>query len=306
LFFPNQKRLFLSLIAWVPVSLSVPALSLASTENQGPDSLTGKEKLKVRFLKQMDDGNARLNLGLAYWIELNRQGHLYRTSNLAKFQSGDQIRFHVLPNTDGYAYIVMHKGTTGTKSVLFPPADSGINNFVKRGAECVVPRDGSLEFDQTPGTEQVGLLLSRGKIDPVAYLSVARSETKSSLPAPPKSPTLDQYVSANDPSDLEKSFDAIFSSGTRTSIGAPSSGACPGAGAGTDGGSGAGTGTGAGAGAGIVAAGGNPGALEVLASDHGVLLPEDPDRVLSSSSTALVVSDGPNAVVLVDFALKHD
>ncbi len=96
---------------------------------------------------------------------------------MPSFQSGDQIRFHVLPNTDGYVYIVMHKGTTGTKSVLSSSARFGYQQFSQRGAECVVPLEGSLEFDQVPGTEQVGLLLSRAKIDPVAYLSAATSQS---------------------------------------------------------------------------------------------------------------------------------
>jgi hypothetical protein len=276
----KQKRFFLPLSAAVLACLCLPAASLSATEKSGPDTLAGKEGLKVRFLKQMAEGTTALNLGLAYWIELNRQGHLYRTSNLAKFQSGDQIRFHVLPNADGYAYIVMHQGTSGTKSVLFPPVDTRVNNFVKRGAECVVPKEGSLEFDQIPGTEQVGLLLSRSKIDPVAYLSLATPEAKSQLsaaqaqlpPAQSKSPLV-HSPDTDDLSDLEKSYDAIFSKGASSGNAAQST---------------------------------NPGALELLSSDRGVVLPEEPEKVLSSPSTAVVVSDDPNAVVSVDFALKHD
>jgi len=273
---------------------SRPALSLESPEKSENGSSSKKDRLRVSFLKQMEEGGTKLNLGLAYWIELNRQGHLYRTSNFAKFQSGDQIRFHVLPNTDGFVYIVMHKGTTGTKSVLFPPPDSGINNFVKRGSECVVPREGSLEFDQVPGTEQVGLLLSRAKIDPVAYLSAATAQSEQSSQASPVAKPLTKDATAeaaNDTSDLEKSFDAIFAqSGPATGKAAKRNGSA----------------SSLVASQGTVIESGNPGALEVLVSERGALAPEEPRSVLSSPSTALVVNDDPDAVVLVDFGLRHD
>ncbi len=57
---------------------------------------------------------------------------------------------------------------------------------------------------------------------------------------------------------------------------------------------------------GTIVESGNPGALEVLLSQGGTLAPEDSRSVLASPSTALVVNDDPNAVVLVDFGLRHD
>ncbi len=272
---------------------------LAAAEAAAESTPDARERLRQSFLRQMQDGASRLNLGLAYWIELNRQGHLYRTSSLARFQSGDQIRFHVLPNSDGYVYIVMYKGTSGTKSVLFPPPEAAVDNFVKSGAECVVPREGSLEFDQVPGTEQVGLLLSRKKIDPVAYLASikhdagTKSPAASSASAAAKAAALrrDQGMTAtNDASDLEKSFDAIFggqgggAAGQVKVFGREANAPAPGR----------------------LAESGNPGALEILVSDGGVLRPEEPTRVLASPSTALVVNDDPDAVVLVDFCLTHN
>jgi hypothetical protein len=123
------------------------------------------------YLRQLVNPETKQNLGVAYFIELNRAGHLYKTNNKSKFRSGDQIRFHVFANDDAYVYIVMRQGSKGTKSILFPLAATGKNNFVKRGRDCIVPTESALQFDETPGVENVGLLLSREKIDPKLLLN---------------------------------------------------------------------------------------------------------------------------------------
>lgn len=123
------------------------------------------------FLRQLVNAESKQNLGVAYFIELNRAGKLYKTNNKCKFRSGDQIRFHVFANADAYVYIIMRQGTKGTKSVLFPLAETGTDNFVKRGRDCIVPTESALQFDENPGVENVGLLLSRQKIAPELVLN---------------------------------------------------------------------------------------------------------------------------------------
>ncbi len=123
------------------------------------------------FLRQLVNPESRQNLGVAYFIELNRAGKLYKTNNKCKFRSGDQIRFHVFANADAYVYIIMRQGTKGTKSVLFPLAETGTDNLVKRGRDCIVPTESALQFDENPGVENVGLLLSRQKIAPELVLN---------------------------------------------------------------------------------------------------------------------------------------
>jgi hypothetical protein len=183
-------------------ALSAGSGSVALTEQSG-DGEAVKERLKKSFLNQMHMKDDKLNIGLAYWIELNRQGRIFRTSHLAKFQSGDQIRFHVLPDADAYTYIVMHQGSSGGQSVLFPPP-GGRDNIVKAGRECVVPSAGSLQFDQTPGFEKVGLLVSRARIDALAYLK--KGKAVSVVAASGDGPSGDGEA----PSDLEKAFDAAL------------------------------------------------------------------------------------------------
>jgi len=123
------------------------------------------------YLRQLVNPESKQNLGVAYFIELNRAGKLYKTNNKCKFRSGDQIRFHVFANADAYVYIIMRQGTKGTKSVLFPVAETGMDNLVKRGRDCIVPTESALQFDENPGVENVGLLLSRQKIAPELVLN---------------------------------------------------------------------------------------------------------------------------------------
>ena len=132
---------------------------------------------RTAYLRQLVSPETKQNLGVAYFIELNRAGQLYKTNNKSKFRSGDQIRFHVFANADAYVYIVMRQGSKGTKSILFPLATTGTDNFVKRGRDCIVPTESALQFDETPGVENVGLLLSRQKIDPKLVLNYPASLT---------------------------------------------------------------------------------------------------------------------------------
>jgi len=231
-----------------------------------PGLENNKVGLHEQFRKQMTGAakDSKVNLGLAYWIELYRGGRFYRTTHFSSFHSGDQIRFHVLPNADGYAYIVMHKGTSGSQCVLFPAKAGDGNNFVRCGQECVVPSEGALVFDQVPGSEQVGLLLSRLPIDPGKFVTYRSASTSVSSPA-------QAAEDGEKLSGLEKSYDAIF--GGEKSMSRV-----------------------------------NTGALEVLAVDTTTRQPlsEDAEHVLASPSTIIAVNDDPDAVVTIDFALRHE
>src|SRR5581483_6148762 len=100
-----------------------------------------------------------------------RDGKTQRVSNKFAFKSGDQIKFHVTSNIDGYAYILLKSGSRGESSVLFPDSSTTDNNRVQRGKDYVLPESDFLTFDENPGTEKLSLLLSRTPIDAQAYLS---------------------------------------------------------------------------------------------------------------------------------------
>ncbi len=106
-------------------------------------------------------GNPQIN----FWIELNRKGKVYRCNNKMAFKSGDAIRFHLIPGSDGYAYLVMKAGTTGKSDVLFPNASYGTHNFLSKGQDYAIPSEGWMQFDDHPGTEQLGLVFGHDKLD---------------------------------------------------------------------------------------------------------------------------------------------
>ena len=128
--------------------------------------------------------------GLNYWIELYRSGKSYRCNNKTKFQSGDSIRFHVIPQAAGYGYVLMKESSTGKKSVLFPTKQTGSDNFLAQGKDYVLPNKTWLEFDNHPGIERLTLVFSKTKIaDPTkaegtltAYVSPTESGSKDLVP----------------------------------------------------------------------------------------------------------------------------
>lgn len=107
---------------------------------------------------------------ISYWLELARDGKVYRCNNKTSFRSGDAIKFHIIPQTDGYAYVVMNKSSRGKSATLFPSSETGTNNFLKRGEDYAIPAKTWLKFDENPGTEKVSLVFSQSKIEPQKQL----------------------------------------------------------------------------------------------------------------------------------------
>jgi alpha-beta hydrolase superfamily lysophospholipase len=122
--------------------------------------------------------------GMSYWIELNRGGKIYRCNNKMAFKSGDSIRFHIIPDSAGYAYIVMKEGSSGKKTILFPSKDTGTKNYLAAKTDYPLPKDW-LTFDNTPGIEKMSLLFSSTKIasekalNPPEYLTAYVSDDMS-------------------------------------------------------------------------------------------------------------------------------
>ncbi len=150
------------------VLLAAPFSAWAS-ESADPDTLL-KSKARKAFAEQLNNPNKKLNIGLSYWIELTRDNKSFRSNNKYKFKSGDMIRFHILPNTDGYFYVVMKKGSSGAQNLLFPSPDTGMDNELKVGRDYAIPTKTALEFDAKPGTEDVALIFSRTRLEPNQYL----------------------------------------------------------------------------------------------------------------------------------------
>lgn len=101
---------------------------------------------------------------LSYWIELKRNGKVYRCNNKTSFKSGDAIRFHVMTEVDGYAYVVLEQGSTGNSAVLFPSKETGQQNYLRRDQDYPLPYQDWLAFDAHPGLEKVRIMFSQEPI----------------------------------------------------------------------------------------------------------------------------------------------
>lgn len=101
---------------------------------------------------------------ISYWIELYRGGKVFRCNNKMAFKTGDAIRFHLIPERDGYAYLLMKASTTGKSDVLFPKKEFGTHNFLKAGQDYAIPSTGWMAFDKNAGTEQLGLVFNQEQI----------------------------------------------------------------------------------------------------------------------------------------------
>ncbi len=171
----GRTKYFISLGLLLSVLLGTDSANSLGAENTSTAEANGVSqgvKARRQFLQQLNDPDHKINNGLSYWIELIRDGKVFRCNNKVKFKSGDQIRFHVVANTDGYAYILLKKGSSGGHRLLFPDKETGVDNHLLSGRDYVIPTEVALQFDNQAGTEIVGLLFSRTKLKPEQYMSV--------------------------------------------------------------------------------------------------------------------------------------
>ncbi len=92
------------------------------------------------------------------------------------FKQGDGLRFHFRPSQPCYAYIVMWKGSSGKESVPLYPVD-GNEEKLEAGKEYAVPEHGMLEFDNKPGEEDLGFILSPTPLSTKKALDLATKPT---------------------------------------------------------------------------------------------------------------------------------
>lgn len=115
----------------------------------------------TEFKHRLASQNPQIN----FWIELYRGGKVFRCNNKMEFKTGDAIRFHLIPGSDGYAYLVMKESTSGKSDVLFPNKTYGTRNFLSKGQDYPIPSVGWMKFDEHAGTEQLGLVFANNQMD---------------------------------------------------------------------------------------------------------------------------------------------
>lgn len=124
---------------------------------------------KGLFLEQLESPTGKINTGLKYWILLNEKGKLRSVNNLHLFKSGDKIRFKMLPNINGFAYVAMLEGSSGKSKLLFPLSEKN-KGQVLAGKLYTIPEKGYFQFDQKPGLEKLRLVISRQPQSPAKLL----------------------------------------------------------------------------------------------------------------------------------------
>ena len=117
------------------------------------------------FKKSLGSEQKKAVVAVKATIEVNRDGKtsFITPDSIFEFEAGDKVRIFYTTNIDCYVYW-MSKGTSGQYYMLFPTAKSGLNNFVKKNQENMIPFTGTFIFDQNPGIERIILTMSPEKI----------------------------------------------------------------------------------------------------------------------------------------------
>jgi len=129
---------------------------------------------------------ARPNIGVRYEIsQLLNDCERISVDPSAVFRAGDRVRFTLETNTDGYMYLIA-RGTSGKWKYIFPhPLINEGKNLVAKGQKYPIPPHDWLRFDENPGEEEIFVVLSTAKIDPLE--SILQPQQRQSAQAVPES-----------------------------------------------------------------------------------------------------------------------
>jgi serine/threonine protein kinase len=113
---------------------------------------------------------------MRYWLDVERAGApAQRLARDLTLHSGQRFRFHLVPQEDGYVYIIGpgEKSVPTTFLTTKPIAGYAKTNEVKGGADFVFPSgDGNwLEEDKTTGTENYTIVFSPAPLTAPGFLS---------------------------------------------------------------------------------------------------------------------------------------
>jgi hypothetical protein len=130
----------------------------ASTVNPEPGAVPARDSGAKKLFVERASHNPGLRYGILHLRADNTEAEVDPDTT---FHTGDRVRFSFEPNIDGYLYLVQ-QGSSGRWNVLFPnPQISGGTNAVQRGQRVSIPSEGWFKFDDTAGTENAFVLLSR-------------------------------------------------------------------------------------------------------------------------------------------------
>ena len=146
------------------------------------------------------DGNQTLSVKTT--VLLTRDGQESTVLPTEEFKSGDRVKLMFTSNVDGYVYWLA-QGSSGEYAMLFPNAQTGTDNAIKRNEQYTVPAKGSFRFDDTPGNETLLCILSTERmpdLDEAAGLSF--KDSKAVEETKKKSSTRDLVFEDEEESDV--------------------------------------------------------------------------------------------------------
>ena len=96
-------------------------------------------------------------------VLLTRGGETKQVLPSHEFKSGDKVKLVYTTNIDCYVYW-LSEGSSGDHYMLFPNPKVGMENWVKKNQESMIPPKGSFRFDDKVGTEKILLVMAPEKI----------------------------------------------------------------------------------------------------------------------------------------------
>ena len=168
---------------------AAPSATVKNADASGPpaspspiaardEKASPSEIVTAKQLYDAPAGGETAKPGLKYRI-IEQRGTGEADADPSKvFHSGDRVRFAFESNIDGYLYVVQ-AGSSGRWTVLFPNPDAnGGRNAIVRSEEYLVPDNGWFAFDDTPGTEEVFVVVSKRALDTLPGFNGAGHATR--------------------------------------------------------------------------------------------------------------------------------
>lgn len=161
-------------------------------------------------------------VALTYAIEVVRDGKVSKVPDSYAFRSGDNVRFHVQSNTDGYLYILASGAEGGQFDVISP--DNGGESSLNKGQDYRLPKQGVKIADN----RSMKLVFSKTKLGTehtrsISFLAVADADTIDSAVSGAISPTKPTTGFENESSTTIKVIDPDKPLGIEITLGADSS-----------------------------------------------------------------------------------
>lgn len=170
-----------------PAVAAVPPGTQTKTETASTQPSAVRNTGGAAFVK------AAMHLGVRYNVLLvtDRETKARKPVDPdSRFRAGDCVAIELASNRDGFLY-VFNAGSTGAWQALLPsPQMPDQRNVVRNGTPMVLPSDHCFEFDNTPGSEKLLVVITEREEDQKRLSDAIRSSGDERRPPPREGGTL--------------------------------------------------------------------------------------------------------------------